>query len=281
MRGIGRFFRREVVGAGQPMIAPHPGVDWHRQAMKSSFAFLIAFALCAGQSHGAQARSATVVGLVRDTNGGPLPGVMLTVTLGTSEVRAVADPQGRYSIALPPGSHTIRVTLAGFLTAEKRAQLIPGETATVNFDLVAGPLRFIDWIAPPERLAELVATAHTVAHLRVTATGSAAECKREARITANVIEALTPPGLTAGATLTFCQEQWEAERTPYPVGTELVVLLIEWNGTLARSHGPHAVFRVEDSKIQASPFLFPAYHGYVGMAVTQFLAELRVLLTLR
>lgn len=249
-------------------------------------ALVIALALFGAQAHTAQDRPATVAGVVRDTYGIALPGVTLSVTLPSrvpgldaQEVKAVTDSHGRYSISVPPGSHTISATRYGVYSDERQVQLTPGATATVNFDLKRGPTRSISWLMPPESLSELLATAHTVAHVRVTGTTSAGACRREAQITTRVITGIKPPELATGATLAFCQEQWESEPTTYPAGTELVVLLTEWkNGAplapLVRSHGPYAVFLVENGKIEASRFLYTPYRSYAGMPVAHFLAEL-------
>jgi len=87
---------------------------------------VIALALFGGLSHAAQDRPATVAGVVRDTHGGALPGVTLTVTLDAQEVKTVTDSQGRYSISLPPGSHTISAMRVGLYYAEQQVQLTAG-----------------------------------------------------------------------------------------------------------------------------------------------------------
>jgi len=89
-----------------------------------------------------------------------------------------------------------------------------------------------------------------------------------------VIERLKPAGQSP-ASLTFWQERWHSEPKPYPVGTQLVVFLVDWNGKLILSHGPHAVFPIEDGKVQPSRFLF--YRSYAEMPVESFLRELRAM----
>jgi len=104
--------------------------------------------------------TASVTGEVRDSFGATLPGVTLTVTAGKVEFSAVTDSRGRYTLAaLPAGSHTIRATLLGFCPGEKRLDLDPGGLGTANFDLQVGRPGEIDWIAPPDKLADLVAKA--------------------------------------------------------------------------------------------------------------------------
>ena len=237
-----------------------------------AFVCLWSIASLAGQG---RAPAATIVGVVRDTSGGALPGIAITVA-GAAEFKAVTDLQGRFTLsALPAGSHIVRASLTGFCAAEERVELAPGATATVNFDLKVGRLGMIDWVEPVGALRSLVSTVHTIAHVRVVAAEPAGECDAAAPVVARVIESVKPAGVGAGATLTFWQEQWDSEPTPYSVGTELVVFLNERDGTLQRSHGPYAVFPVEGGKIHSSRFLF--YRSYIGMPVRQFLRELRAM----
>lgn len=219
----------------------------------------------------------TIAGAVRDGQGGVLPGVTITVTVGALEFKTVTDPQGRYTLAaVPAGSLAVSATLAGFRRFEKRLELEPGANIKCDFTLCPSGVVEIDWIAPPEDISEFFATVHTVAYVRVlTNDGRGAECEMAAaRLTATVLERLKP-AKSPDLTLTFWQEQWLQEPVPYPVGAELIVFLDAWNGRLVRSHGPSGVFLVEDGKVRESRF--PHYLRYNGMPVEQFLRELRAM----
>ena len=84
----------------------------------------LAFALClalAGSAF-AQATTGRISGVVKDSSGGVLPGVTVTVT----EMRTgftqdtVTGAEGLYNfVALPLGSYTVNAALEGFKTASK------------------------------------------------------------------------------------------------------------------------------------------------------------------
>jgi hypothetical protein len=219
----------------------------------------------------------SITGVVLDRHGGPLPGVTISVvTAGDAKTVTAAD--GRYTLsALPVGSHTVRAMLAGFGWGEERVDLRSGSVAIVDFVLCPLPQRFISFIGPPPKLSELFALATVAAHVRVTASEpSEGDCRGEARVTAALLETLkssTPS--TTGQGITFWQEQWTEEPAPYPAGAELIVFLCERQGELWRSHGPFAVFLVENGRTKTSKFL--AYRRYVGMPVEEFLRELRAM----
>lgn len=223
------------------------------------------------------AATGIVDGVAADANGGALPGVTVIVrTPQRREFQAVTDAQGRYRLTVPAGSLSLRVVLSGFRAAEKSVTVEPGQSLNVDFTLCVGRMLFIDWIAPPADLAEFVRSAGAVAHVRVVETGaSGGECgEANARVTASVLEWLKPAH-PAGPSVTFTQERWYSEPTPYPVGTELVVFLDEWKGGFVRSHGPSGVFPIEKGEIAESRFLY--YRTYVGMPVARFLADLRAM----
>jgi len=268
-RGGSRRLPKDLAN-GQASGALHP-----RQGTNHRLALLAALLCMAVPTSARPQVNGTITGRVVDTEGAPLPGVTITVTVGARDLQTVTDPKGRYALdAVPSGAHTIRATLPGFCPGEKRVDLEPGGS-TANFELRTGPLGQIDWIAPPEKLSALVAKVRTVAYVRVTAAlEPTGDCDQLAQVRADVIEQLKPAGQSP-ASLTFWQERWYSEPRAYPVGTQLVVLLVDWNGKLIRSHGPHAVFPIKDGKVQSSRFLF--YRTYADMRVEDFLRELRVM----
>jgi iron complex outermembrane receptor protein len=76
-----------------------------------------------------------VSGIVHDTEGDPLPGAR--VVLGDLEART--DGGGRWSLSLPPGSHTLEVSLDGYLPV-RRTVRVTAALDTVEIAL-ARPLR--------------------------------------------------------------------------------------------------------------------------------------------
>lgn len=75
-----------------------------------------------------------VQGTVRSESGAPLSTAVVVVA-GTN-LRSITSNDGRYIIAdVPPGTHTIRVSLIGYATREQEVAVVSGETATADFDL--------------------------------------------------------------------------------------------------------------------------------------------------
>lgn len=87
----------------------------------------------------AQRDTATALGAVTDSQGGALPGAMVTATnTATGVARStVADADGIYRLAaLPPGTYDIRADLGGFAPAVRTAQTLGlGAEAVINFTL--------------------------------------------------------------------------------------------------------------------------------------------------
>ncbi len=92
----------------------------------------------------AQGLQTSIVGLVRDTTGGVLPGVTVTVTnVATGVVRAVVtDQAGNYSVtALVAGEHTVTAELGGFKTSRRdRVPVQSGNATRVDFSLDVGDI---------------------------------------------------------------------------------------------------------------------------------------------
>jgi len=93
---------------------------------------------------GAQQASG-IVGVVRDTSGGVLPGVTVEVASPAliEKVRsAVTDGEGRYNVVdLRPGNYVVTFSLAGFNTLKREGiVLTAGFTAAVNADMQVGAL---------------------------------------------------------------------------------------------------------------------------------------------
>jgi hypothetical protein len=88
--------------------------------------------------------TASISGVVKDSAGGVVPGVTVTVkndTTGTSQ-EAVSDADGAYQVAaLGAGAYTVTASLSGFKTAvQKGVQVAPGQPITVTLTLEVGQL---------------------------------------------------------------------------------------------------------------------------------------------
>jgi hypothetical protein len=86
-----------------------------------------------------------IAGIVRDTSGGVLPGVVVEASSPVliEKIRSVVtDAEGRYNIvALRPGTYTVTFALPGFrIVRREGVTLQAGFTATVNADLAVGAL---------------------------------------------------------------------------------------------------------------------------------------------
>ena len=91
------------------------------------------------------AAAGAIVGVVRDTSGGVLPGVTVEATspaLIDQARTAVSDGEGRYRIVdLRPGPYTVTFSLPGFSTVRREGiEMSVGFTATVHADLAVGSI---------------------------------------------------------------------------------------------------------------------------------------------
>jgi hypothetical protein len=111
---------------------------------KIGFAFLISMcALVAPSQALAQSGSSGIAGVVRDSNGGVLPGVTVEASSPALIEKArsvVTGEDGSYRILdLRPGEYAVTFTLAGFRTIRREGIVLTAAfTATVSVDLEIG-----------------------------------------------------------------------------------------------------------------------------------------------
>ena len=89
----------------------------------------------------AQEQSGGIQGIVKDAQGGVLPGVTVEArsTRNTGAVTAVTDTAGVYRFpALPPGSFEFTATLTGFAPAKSSATVVLGQTLKVDLTMRIG-----------------------------------------------------------------------------------------------------------------------------------------------
>src|SRR5262245_42614514 len=94
---------------------------------------------------GAQVAAGEITGIIKDSDGGALPGATVTVTnLGTNQQRIVSSTgEGAYTAAsLAPGDYRLDVELPGFKPVRREGvRLSTGEKARIDFDLNVGDIR--------------------------------------------------------------------------------------------------------------------------------------------
>jgi len=81
-------------------------------------------------------------GRVTDASGGPLPGAQIMARqVDGAEHATVTDAGGAFSLALPAGSYTVRITLASFEVEERReVRVEPGKATRLDVTLRVAPL---------------------------------------------------------------------------------------------------------------------------------------------
>ncbi len=118
--------------------------------------------VCLCLSTWAQAQKATIKGKVIDkSTGDALMGAAIVIK-GTTNGSAT-DLDGKYTISVEPGTHTIVFSYTGFNTIEKKVTLKAGETKELNFDAeesmtLLGEEVVISASRKPEKLTESPAT---------------------------------------------------------------------------------------------------------------------------
>jgi len=241
---------------------------------------LAATAGLAGQAPGTAAGSLT--GCITRPEGEALSGVTVTITVEHVQRTTITDLTGCYRIGnLPVGSGTLTARLSGFVEiTPENVTITQGSPTQLGFEMQIAPVWEIDWIGPPATLAELWKEADAVVHLRITShepwpVPPVSHVKHTAALLS--VWKRHPIAGPEGATSTFLQEQWTGETVPYNVGQELVLFMHWWpeQTVFVRSHGPYAVFAIQDGRIQGGQA--PVVAAHAGMKVDDFLAKLRSL----
>lgn len=150
--------------------------------MRKINVLLVGFALLVcGPGAYAQDEPGSIQGTVRDETGSPLTAA--TVVVSGTNLTGITSADGRYTIAgVPPGTHTVSVSLIGYGSEEQELEVASGEAATVDFGL---PLQAV-------ALDQLVVTGYgTQEKVNVTgAVGVATSERIENRAIANTGEGL-------------------------------------------------------------------------------------------
>src|SRR5688572_17495646 len=116
-----------------------------RMVRAASWCTCVFLLLAMASPPGASAQStASISGVVRDSGGGVIPGVTVTVKNDAtdSSQEAVTDTDGRYQVTtLGAGAYTVTASLTGFKTAvAKSVRVAPGQPVTIPLTLEVGSL---------------------------------------------------------------------------------------------------------------------------------------------
>jgi Carboxypeptidase regulatory-like domain len=219
-----------------------------------------------------------ITGCVTDRSGGALPGVEIVATGASGTRTIVTQVSGCFELkGLEPGTYAVSATLLGFSTGKREGVAVADgrTTDSVDFALCVGGRLEILWVTF-RSLEEAWKKADVVAHLRITGSGRvSSDCPTDDfLLSADVIEVLkTTPGEPVGSTLSFRQEDWANERTPYRVGQEMVVFLSAARDGLRRLAGPVYVW-IFDGDTIVNSF---GHRVEIGSTPPSFLARLREL----
>lgn len=162
------------------------------------------------------AAQGTIRGCIRDNHGDVLPGVEIVASNPEGREREVTDSAGCYQLrSLRAGTYSVAAALAGFVTGKRGGvAVVDGRTAeSLDFALCTAAVEETDWWVP-RGLNGMWKQADVVAR-----------------------------------TLTFTQENWTGERTPYAVGQDMVLFLVAGPRGFRRLAGPHSVFLLEGDEV--------------------------------
>jgi vitamin B12 transporter len=83
---------------------------------------------------------AALVGILMDSSGGAIEGVVVSVTVegqaGAPVVSVNSKADGRYSLSIPAGRYRVRFARSVFVSVERVVELRPGESRTLNSRMV-------------------------------------------------------------------------------------------------------------------------------------------------
>jgi hypothetical protein len=103
--------------------------------MRAWTVVMLAFAVLAGQS-----ATGSIAGALTDSDGGAIPGAVVSATAGRATFKATTNSVGRYRIeGVPPGRYTVRAKLRGFVTKTAEDIVVEaGRDTTWNASLRVG-----------------------------------------------------------------------------------------------------------------------------------------------
>ncbi|HSE41286.1 MAG TPA: carboxypeptidase-like regulatory domain-containing protein [Acidobacteriota bacterium] len=116
----------------------------------------------------AQLENGTIIGTVRESEGRPLPGVIITATSDSIVSRTLSEStssDGRYRFrALLPGAYQLQAESTSFTTVQKEARVFVGSTVTLDFQMEVGGVAEVIEVSETTTLIDETSSAvqHTV-----------------------------------------------------------------------------------------------------------------------
>jgi TonB family protein len=99
-----------------------------------------------------QSGTAGIAGVVRDSDGGVMPGVTIALARGEASYTSTTNARGAFGIAdVPAGAYEMTVSLRGFRTGQSRIELAAGETRRFDVHLKVGSVRETVTVGSPDR----------------------------------------------------------------------------------------------------------------------------------
>jgi hypothetical protein len=139
-----------------------PRVCCDREANNVMRVTVLAWLLMSGLV-GSSQETFRINGVVRDNQGGALPGAEITISGGQT---VVADVEGRFELSnLAAGAYDLRARLAGFRAQSQQVRVGQSPTTRVTFVLPLGMLAEVMHITPEPR--EAYRRADAIAHIRI------------------------------------------------------------------------------------------------------------------
>jgi hypothetical protein len=219
-----------------------------------------------------------IIGVVRDVQGGALPGVEITLTDGRS---VVADAAGRFEVVnLTRGAYELRAALAGFRAQTQQVRVGESPTTSVEFVLALGML--VEALPVEPEPEEAYREAVAIAHVRIVRELPPLPCS-ELRVVSALHEAVVLAELKGSLPPTIhflqdssgtCVEGSTSARgigdRPYRPGNEYVLFLVRDGERFNRLAGGSLAFPVRNGRVGT--------HGFDGLPDVVDLATFRAAL---
>jgi hypothetical protein len=200
-------------------------------------------------------------GVVRDSEGGLLPGADVTLDGGLT---VIADADGRFEFAnLTKGIYDIRARLAGFRAQTQQVRVGAAPTTHILIALPVGMLREVLHVAPEP--SEAYREADAIAHVRIVRTLPPLPCSELGVVSAlhegavlSVVKGTLPPLIdflqdSAG----ICVEgstTLEGMARAYTGGSEYILFLVRARNWYDRIAGGAFAFPVREGSVRTNGF---------------------------
>src|SRR5262249_21336131 len=137
-----------------------PTVSWRHDMTslrKSLLPALVLFAVLAAAPARAQSADGTLKGVVRDAAKAPVAGATVPATNETTKASktTTTGADGSYSLALPPGSYSVKASAPGFWSPILTIEIGEGRPGQVDFSLTTRPTEVVHVTATKRETAPI------------------------------------------------------------------------------------------------------------------------------